>query len=112
MLRKIFYATFCLGALFSLVLLVLLPAQVVVNYDANGLPQDVGSKWSVIAFLLLFKVFVVVFCSSAPFFINHAYRADVWENSIFRLFLPSALWNAFLSEKKMRKLRESVLNLF
>ena len=109
MLRKIFYTTFCLGILLLLALLVLLPVEIVVNFDADGLPQDVGSKWIFVAIVLLFQVCILVFHSVAPLCINHAYRAEVWkENSMntFRLFLPSNLMN----EAKMRKLRERTLD--
>jgi len=103
------------GVLFSLLLLILLPGQIVVNYDVDGLPSDIGSKWVLVSVFLFFQGILCLFFSIAPSFISHAYRAEVWQESKYPLvtkwflwFLPSVLRN----ERKMRELREAVLGLF
>ena len=114
MLRKTFYYTFYAGILFSLLLLVLLPNQVVVNYDANGLPKEISSKWVVIPCCLVFQGIGFLFCLTAPFFINYAYRGEVCKN-MFGFFQPpsfvSETFQDFQDEEKMRKLRLTQPNL-
>jgi hypothetical protein len=115
-LQKVFYRTFIVGVLFSLVLLVLLPEPIVVNYDVNGLPSGVGSKWVLIPVFLFLQGMLYLFLWAAPVCINHGWSAEVWKDvhgsiPLFDWFMPNSTLNFLQDEERMRKFRESHLTL-
>ncbi len=108
--KKIFYAVLCVGVLFSLTLLIVLPSQIIVNYDSDGIPRDICSKLSFAATNFFVQGIVFLFTYLVPFFINHTSRTDSRQAISmmpFAFLLPNGLQN----EHKMQQIRTSSLSL-